>query len=117
MAFGIYKNGLTLRALRFVAMGRGFLRARNKHRRAAWRHRVAFYDRVWREAAEELGATFRTLGRGFHEIALGDARTIVNDNGSGIDGAVTLELLSDKALTYRLLEEAALPTPPHLSFT
>ncbi len=117
MAFDAYNNRLTLRALRFIAMARGFMRLRNPHRRAAWRHRVAFYDRVWREAADELGATFRTIGGGFHEIALGDARTIVNDNGSAIDDAVTLALLSDKALTYQLLEDASLPTPPHASFT
>src|SRR4051794_333665 len=94
-----------LKLMKFAAMARGFMRLRNPHRRAAWKHRVAFYDRVWREAAEELGATVRTLDHGFQEITLGDTRTLVNDNASAIDDPVTLDLLSDKALTYQLLEE------------
>lgn len=106
-----------LRLLKLAALARGFARLRNPYRRAAWRHRVAFYDRVWREAADQLGATCRPLGRGFQEITLDGARTLVNDNASAIDDPVTLDLLSDKALTYQQLEAAGLPTPPHLSFT
>jgi cyanophycin synthetase len=117
MPFGLYDNPLSLRLLRFAALGRGFLRLRNPHRRAAWRHRVAFYDRAWREAAEELGATLRTLGSGFHEITLDGVRTLVNDNASAIDDPVTLDLLSDKPLTYRLLAEESLPIPPHAVFS
>ncbi len=113
----MWTSGPFLKTLRLVARAKGFLRARDPHRRDVWRHRVAFYDRVWREAAEELGASFRSLGDGFHEIELGGVRTRVNDNASGIDDPVTLDLLSDKAISYRLLEEEGLPTPGHASFT
>src|SRR4051794_12515020 len=113
----MWASQVILKTLRLVARAKGFLRLRDPHRRAAWRHRVAFYDRVWREAAEELGASFRTLGGGFHEIELGGVRTRVNDNASAIDDPVTLDLLSDKALTYKLLNEEGLPTPGHQSFT
>lgn len=117
MPFGVYDNPLTLRLLRVAALGRGFLRLRNPYRRAAWRHRVAFYERAWREAAEELGATLRTLGSGFQEITLDGVRTLVNDNASAIDDPVMLDLLSDKPLTYKLLAEESLPIPPHAVFS
>ena len=115
MSFHLY-NRPTLRAMKLLALARGFLRLRNRRRRAAWAHRVAFYDRVWREAADELGASFRTLGRGFHEISLDGRRTLVNDNASAIDDPVTLDLLSDKPLTYQQLLAESLPVPPHLVF-
>jgi len=44
---------LTLRALYALSMGSAFLRFGNPRRREADRHRVAFYDRAWREAAAD----------------------------------------------------------------
>ena len=60
----LVNNPITLRSLQVLALAKGFLRARNKGRRELWRQRVAFYDRAWREAAEELGATWKALGSG-----------------------------------------------------
>src|SRR4051812_29569734 len=70
-------NPLALRALYAVAMAKAFLRFGNPRRREADRHRVAFYDRAWREAAEELGATWEPVGAGISEIALDEFRTRV----------------------------------------
>src|SRR5258706_2576685 len=100
----LVNNPIRLRGLQALAMVKGFLRSRNAGRRELWRQRVAFYDRVWREAAEELGATWKLLGSGVTEIALDEARTWVSDNTCAIDDPVTLGVLADKPLTYQLLE-------------
>lgn len=108
---------LALRGLHFVALARAFVRYRNPRRRAIGRHHVAFYDKAWRDAAAELGATCRPLGAGISEIELDGVRTRVVENTCGIDDPVTLAVLSDKLLTYRLLAEEALPTPRHAEFS
>src|SRR2546423_1042945 len=110
-------NPITLRGLMARALSCGFLRSRNKGRRELCRRRVGFYERGWREAAEELGATWKALGSGVTEIVLDEARTWVSDNTCAIDDPVTLAVLADKALTHRLLEEEGLPVPRHAVFT
>jgi D-alanine-D-alanine ligase-like ATP-grasp enzyme len=107
----------TLHVLHAVAMGNAFLRYRNPRRRQADRHRVAFYDRAWREAAEELGGKFEPIGGGVSEIVVDDFRTRVIENTCAIDDPVTLAVLADKPLTYRILEEESVPVPRHLPFT
>jgi cyanophycin synthetase len=97
-------------------MGRAFLRWRNPHRREADRHRVAFYDRAWREAAEELGATFAPVGGGISEISLGDVRTRVIENTCAIDDPVTLAVLADKVLTHQIVSAEGVPVPRHRAF-
>jgi cyanophycin synthetase len=108
---------LLLRGLSVVAMARAYARYRNPRRRAIGRHHSAFYERVWREAAAELGATCRSLGGGLVEMELDGVRTRALENTCSIDDAVTLLLLADKHATYRVLEEEGLPTPRHASFT
>jgi cyanophycin synthetase len=107
---------LLLRGLSLVAMARAFVRYRNPRRRAIGRHHTAFYERVWREAAADLGATCRSLGGGIVEIELDGVRTRAVENTCAIDDPVTLHLLADKGATYRILEEEGLATPRHLSF-
>ena len=114
---GLATHPLTLRALYTAAMGNAFLRWRNPRRRAADKHRVAFYDNAWREAAEELGATFEPLGSGISEIALGEMRTRVIENTCAIDDPVTLAVLADKPLTHRIVAGEGVPVPRHLAFT
>lgn len=108
---------LALKGLYFSALARAFVRYRNPRRRAIGRHHVAFYDKAWRDAAAELGATCRPLGNGISEIELDGVRTRVVENTCGIDDPVTLQVLSDKLLTYRLLEEEGLRTPRHAEFS
>src|SRR3954451_22306078 len=108
---------LTLRALYALSMGSAFLRFGNPRRREADRHRVAFYDRAWREAAEELGATWEPVGAGISEIAVDEFRTRVIENTCAIDDPVTLAVLADKPLTYRIVTDELVPVPPHATFT
>ena len=111
------QNPVVLKALYTHAMGRAFLRYRNPHRRASGRHLTEFYERVWREAAEKLGAAFVPIGAGISEIRLNGVYTRVVENTSPIDDPVTLALAGNKPLTYRLLREAGLPTPRHSEFS
>src|SRR5690242_9751376 len=98
-----WTNSLTLRALHAAALGKAFLRYRNPRRRAIGRHQAEFYRTAWREAAAELGATYTFLGSDIAEIELDGVRTRVMDNSSAIDDPVTLAVLSDKPLTYKIL--------------
>jgi len=111
-----WRHPLTLRALYAAAMGRAALRWYNPRRRAQDRHRVGFYESAWREAAEELGATFRPLGGGIAEIALDEHHTRVVENTCAIDDPVTLAVLSDKVLTHRIVSAEGVPVPRHLAF-
>ncbi|MDB5318727.1 MAG: cphA [Phycisphaerales bacterium] len=108
---------LTLRGLSMIAMAKAFLRYRNPRRRAIGRHHTAFYERAWREAAAQLGATCKSLGSGIVEIELDGVRTRVVENTSGIDDPVTLAVLSDKLITYNILREESLPVPRHAAFS
>src|SRR5438045_1044438 len=95
---------LVLRGMSAMALAKAFLRYRNPRRRAIGRHHTAFYDRAWHEAAVEIGATTRSLGAGIVEIDLEGAKTRVVENTSAIDDPVTLAVLIDKLLTYRILK-------------
>lgn len=110
-------NPLTLRALYIIAMGKAVLRFRNPRRRAAGRHQTAFYERTWREAAEELGGTCRHLGSEMSEIEIDDFKTRVVHNVSTIDDPVTLAVLHDKPITHQLLIENDIPVPRHRRFS
>ena len=110
-------SSLTVRALHAIAMGKAFLRFGSPRRRQSDRHRVAFYDRAWRDAAKELGATFEPVGAGISEIARDEFRTRVIENTCAIDDPVTLAVLADKPLTYRIARDESISVPPHSMFT
>ncbi len=48
---------LALRGLYMLAMGKAFMRFYNPRRRASGKHQDAFYQRTWKDAGEQLGAT------------------------------------------------------------
>ena len=81
------------------------------------RHLAAFYDRVWREAAAHLGATYTPLGSGIAEILLGGIQTRVVGNTCPIDDPVTLAIASNRPLTYQLLARDGLTIPRYAEFT
>lgn len=107
----------TLEALHFLAMARAYLRFRDPRRKRSGKHLDEFYDRIWREAADQLGATYHPLGHHIADITLGDVRVRTVENTSSIDDPVTIAIALNKLLSYRLLDESGLPTPPHLGFT
>src|SRR5436305_546351 len=88
--FDLWLHRLTIRGLYVIAMGKAFLRFRDPRRRAAGRHHAAFYERTWREAAAEIGATFTSLTSDIGQIDLDGVRTRVDGSVSAIDDPVTL---------------------------
>lgn len=81
--------------------------------RAMRRHRDAFYDRVWREAAAETGASCVDLGDGFLAFSAGERHVRVCRNMTPLDDAVTLRIAGMKPLAYRLLASAGVMVPRH----
>src|SRR5687768_7217911 len=106
-----FAQSLVLRGLYTTAMAGAFLRYRNPRRQQIGRHQTSFYERAWREAAEELGGTWRQLKTGIGEIDVGGNKTRVVGNVSEIDDPVTLAVLHDKPLTHRILRAEGLPVP------
>jgi cyanophycin synthetase len=110
-------NPLVLRGMSMFAMGKAYLRYRNPRRRTIGRHHRAFYERAWRDAAAELGATFKTLGQDIVEMELDGVITRAVQNTCAIDDPVTLAVLIDKLLTYKILKEEGLPIARHVEFS
>lgn len=80
-------------------------------------NRAKFYDKMWRDAADEIGASYKKLEYGFFDISLKDKKTLVVDSLSEIDNQITHRLLCNKPLCHSLLINARIPVPTHLTFT
>jgi cyanophycin synthetase len=78
------------------------------------RGRAAFYDAVWRGAAEAAGARVEDLRSGCLRIYTGDSTLLVRDNVTSLDDPVTLAIAGDKPLVLRLLSDAGIPVPAHV---
>lgn len=74
------------------------------------------YQRLWSDAARELGAQMVDLSGGFLEFRSGAARTRVWNHWVPLEDIVTLRLADDKARAHRLLTAAGLPVPEHATF-
>lgn len=72
-----------------------------------------FHQRIWREAADAVGAELEDLGSGFLALRRGDRSTIVWQHHVMLDDPVTLRLTTDKSLDHRLLADAGLPVTVH----
>jgi cyanophycin synthetase len=73
--------------------------------------RSAFYERIWNEAAKEIGASCDKIGVGIHEISIGGRRTKVYETSTEIDDPVTLRLAGNKAAVLSLLRREGIPVP------
>ncbi len=85
-------------------------------RRKFWAIRNDFYDRLWRAAASELGATCRQTG-GMTQISRGGLTTFVFHSDLMLDDAVTTRVMADKAITYDLMAARGIPVPDHCVFS
>jgi len=109
-----------VRSRRFLALlsllsaGWTFLR-RQKSARMTKLERQAFYDRIWREAAADLGAEVADAD-GLLEIRDSDVQVRVRANYTTLDDPVTLMVAGDKPRVHRLLVKAGLPTPAFVEF-
>jgi cyanophycin synthetase len=101
---------------RLERMRRGS-RLRSGATKAAGKHRAAFYDKVWRDAACAIGASVESLGHGILEITCDGRRTRLMSNLTPVDDPVTLEIAGNKPLCAKLLTDRGIPTPRHATFT
>ena len=116
MPSDLLMHPLMLSAARGVALGRAFLRYGNPRRQRVGREHVAFHEKIWREAAAELGASCRSLGWGIVEIEFAGVRTRVVENVTAIDDPVTLAVMHNKPLTHRILADAGIRVSRHAVF-
>src|ERR1700738_3551432 len=81
------------------------LRAKFVHeppgREQADRQLTAFYERAWRAAAAEIGASVLELGNNVLEIRLGERWTRVWHHYSAIDDLAAHHVVRTKGLMYR----------------
>jgi cyanophycin synthetase len=74
------------------------------------------YDRLWADAAANVGATLEHLGYGVSRIARGGRETFVSGSRVMLDGPVTLKMAGNKALVSRMLEAQGHPVGRFLEF-
>ena len=79
--------------------------------------RNAVYERIWRDAAAELGAEVRELGSGFLEVSRGGPAAKLWQQVVPLDDPVTLRLALDKPVVHELLTRASVPVPEHLEWS
>ncbi len=77
---------------------------------------IDLYRRIWREAAEKLGAEFCELADGIWKIRRGDRVTFVNNYRVQLDDPVLLDLVGRKALCARFLADRGLQVPEYETF-
>lgn len=94
---------------------RSILQNRSANVATMARHRRAFYEKAWRDAAEHIGCSITALGSDIFEIQRGHRRVRVCMNFSPLDDSVTLRLAGRKPIVYRMLAEAGMPVPNHIT--
>jgi len=95
---------------------KGFMKGRHAKGRKVEHNLSAFYARIWREAAAQLGANIESLGHDVFEIRLGEVHTRVLQNFTGMDDLGTHCVVRAKPVIYRLMNRAGLATPRFLDF-
>jgi cyanophycin synthetase len=102
----VLRRALKLRDLRAVLQHRRFQPLRDE-----------FYDGLWREAAEAVGAEYQASGNGFSRIKRGRLVTLVSRSQVMLDAALTDAVFADKAMTYELMSSKGVAGPRHCVFS
>jgi cyanophycin synthetase len=115
--FDLSRNFFLLRMVFHLRRLRALLPRRNSAAYSAEQLRGEWYEQLWKNAAEEVGAQFQRLGHGICAISRDGVVTRMRQNCTAIDDPVTLMIALDKTLCNQLLTEAGLPVPRHTEFT
>ncbi len=78
--------------------------------------RNRFYEKLWRDAAHEIGAEIASLPGGLKQISRGNLRTFVDHSEIMLDSAITSRLLLNKAVTFDMLAAKGLRVPKRQKF-
>ncbi|MGH6820227.1 MAG: hypothetical protein ACREDU_05125, partial [Methylocella sp.] len=76
-----------------------------------------YYDAFWIDAAEQIAAVCETWGPEYHRISRSGLSIIVRQSEVRLDDSLTLDLMGNKLLTYRLLAEQGFTIPRHVRFS
>jgi D-alanine-D-alanine ligase-like ATP-grasp enzyme len=108
-----------LAARMFILRSVGLRHVVHKRRVRAFHARVGgrldAEERMWLEAAAEVGAELHALAGGFFEFRRGDKVARVSHQTTPFTDAVSSALMSRKPLASRILTEAGLPLPEQLT--
>lgn len=78
--------------------------------------RRRYYDEYWPKVAQETGAVCEKWDGGFHRLTRGGTAILVRGPEVRLDDHLTLDLMGNKALTYRLMAEQGFAVPEHVRF-
>lgn len=77
---------------------------------------IGFYRRLWKEAADSLGAEFSDISEDIWEIRHGGRVTLIHNYKVQLDDPVVMDIAGDKALCSRLLRDHGLPVPDYVVY-
>ncbi len=80
------------------------------------RLRARYYEALWEQAAQAIGAGSEPIGYGYLRIQKGDRFTFVNQHEVMLDDHLSLRIAGHKPLSYQLLRELGVPTPPYVEY-
>jgi cyanophycin synthetase len=93
-------------------------RLRAQYDRAVAKAFPRVLEKIWRDAASELGAEVDSLSPAFLEIRRGSETVrITRRTVTPLTDVVSSDLTNDKLLVHRLLAEAGFPVPEHVVVT
>jgi D-alanine-D-alanine ligase-like ATP-grasp enzyme len=78
--------------------------------------RNRFYNQLWQDAADEVGAEIANLPGGLKRISRGNLQTFVDHSEIMLDSAITSRLLLNKAVTFDMLAAKGLRVPQRKRF-
>ncbi len=71
-----------------------------------------FYQRMWQQAADAIGATMDDVGSGFYRIRRGEQITFVRGSDVMLDNHLLLKMAGNKPLMQKLMAERGYPVLP-----
>ena len=90
------------------------LDAKERERRRFFAVRRRFYETLWHQTAEAVGATIERQGRRRLMFRRDRRMAVIDRSELMIDSEGTKSMLADKALTYEILAGRGAPVPPHI---
>ena len=78
--------------------------------------RSTFYDRLWRDAAEAVGAKTESRPNGLLQISTSSQATFVSQSDLMLDSDLMLRFMANKALSYEFMARKGIRLPKHVKF-
>lgn len=79
--------------------------------------RRRYYEAYWLRTAQEAGATCQKWDGGYTRLSRNGTDILVRGPEVRLDDHLTLDLMGNKALTYRLMAEQGFAVPRHVRFS